>query len=146
MSERQANALRDGVHARPSRFDIYLHLERILGRTPTQFDLLEPRPDLAAALHLEDCEARLDRAHAHHVDMQYVRRHKDFDRFQEELDDMVFFNWVTDPFKREAAQRIMRLERYSQHYANYEKRLAGRYLREAQAKRDRALLEYMQYV
>ena len=146
MSERKANALRHGAQARPSQGDIYLHLERILGHRPAQFDLLEPGPELAAALHLADCEARLDRAHAHYVDMQDVHRHKDFDDLQERLDDMVFFNWITDPFKREAAQRIMRLERYSKHYANYEKRLAERYLREAQFKRDRALLQCMEYV
>ena len=74
-----------------------------------------------------------------------MHQHKDFDDLQEQLDDMLNFNWVDDPTKREAAQRIMRLERYSKHYANYEKRLAGRYLREAQSKRDRALLEYMKY-
>lgn len=145
MTERQPNALRHGAQACPPQGEIYLHLERILGRRPAQFDLLEPGPELAAAMHLADCEARLDRAHAHYVDMQDVHRHKDFDDLQEQLDDMLNFNWVDDPTKREAAQRIMRLERYSKHYANYEKRLAGRYLREAQSKRDRALLEYMKY-
>ena len=146
MSRGAANAHRHGAQAQPPQAEIYRHLSRILGRRPTQFDLLEPQPDIAAALHLADCEARLDRAHAHYVDMQDVHRHKEFDHLQERLDDMVFFNWITDPFKREAAQRIMRLERFSTHYANYEKRLAGRYLREAQSKRDRALLEYMEYV
>ena len=146
MTERQPNALRHGAQARPPQGDIYLHLERILDHRPAQFDLLEPGPELAAALHLADCEARLDRAHAHYVKMQAVDRHREFDHLQDQLDDMVFFKWIQDPFKREAAQRIMRLERYSTHYANYVKRLAGRYLREAQSKRDRALTEYMRYV
>ena len=65
---------------------------------------------------------------------------------QDLVDDLVSFTWIQDPFKREAAQRIMRLERYSTHYANYEKRLAVRYLPEAQSKRDCALIEYMRYV
>ena len=146
MSERPANALRHGAQSKPSRDDIYFHLERILGRRPTHFDLLDPQPDIAAALHLADCEARLDRAHAHYVKMQAVDRHKEFDHLQDQLDDMVFFTWIKDPFNREAAQRIMRLERYSTHYANYDKRLAGRYLREAQSKRDRALMDYLRYV
>lgn len=77
--------------------------------------------------------------------MQDVDPHREFDHLQDQLDDMVFFKWTQDPFKRGAAQRIMRLERYSTHYANYEKRLAGRYLREAQSKRERALIEYIAY-
>ena len=145
MSERPANALRHGAQARPSHGDVYLHLERILGHRPAQFDLLEPGPELAAALHLADCEARLDRAHAHYVAVQDVHRHTDLDRLQDQLDDILDFNWIDDPLKREAAQRIMRIERSSKHYANSEKRLAGRYLREAQSKRDRALLAYMEY-
>ena len=146
MSEGTANAHRHGAQAQPPQAEIYRHLSRILGRRPTHFDLLDPQPDIAAALHLADCEARLDRAHAHYVKMQAVDRHREFDHLQDQLDDMVFFNWIIDPFKREAAQRIMRLERYSTHYANYEKRLAERYLREAQSKWDRALIDYMGYV
>jgi hypothetical protein len=146
MSDGPANAQRHGVQARPPEAEICRHLERILGHRPMHFELLDPRPDLTAALHLADCEARLDRAHAHYVKMQDVERHKDCDHLQDQLDDMVLFNWITDPFKREAARCIMRLERYSTQHANYEKRLAGRYLREAQSKRDRALVEYMGYV
>jgi len=146
MTDRPANAHRHGAQAKPPQSHIYLHLERILGRSPTHFDLLDPHPELAAALHLADCEARLDRAHAHYVAVQEVHRCEDLDHLQDQLDDMVHFTWIDDPLKREAAQRIMRLERYSKYYANHKKRLAGRYLREAQSKRDRALVEYMKYV
>ena len=112
MSEGTANAQRHGAQAQPTQAEIYRHLNRILGRRPTHFDLLDPQPDIAAALYLADCEARLDRPHAHYVKMQIVDRHREIDHLQDQLDDMVFFNWITDPFKREAAQRIMRLERY----------------------------------
>ena len=37
----------------------------------------------------------------------------------------------------------MRLERFSKDYANHGKRLAGRYLREAQSARDRALEHHL---
>ena len=92
MSEGTANAHRHGAQAQPPQAEIYRHLSRILGRRPTHFDLLDPQPDIAAALHLADCEARLDRAHGHYVKMQAVDRHKEFDHLQDQLDDMVFFN------------------------------------------------------
>lgn len=64
MSEGTVNALRHGAQAQPLQAEISRHLSRILGRRPTHFDLLDPQPDIAAALHLADCEARRDRARA----------------------------------------------------------------------------------
>lgn len=145
VTERQANAYRHGAQSRPPKPEIYRYLERILGRKPSHFELLDPQPEIAAALHLADCEARLDRAHAHYIDMQNVERLETFDVLQEQLEDLMYFKWVEDEVTREAARRIMRLEQLSKQYANDQKRLAGRYLREAQSKRDQALLEYMEY-
>lgn len=121
------------------------HLERILGAPPDAVDLLEPNEIIAAALHLAECEARLDRAHRHYAEAQGVHRHADLDDLQDHLEDLMSFNWIEDAAKREAAARVMRLERLSTRYANHGKRLAGRYLREAQSRRDRALEHYLAY-
>ena len=136
---------RHGAQARPAEEDILLYLERILGARPRAADLLEPGRDLAAALQFAECEARLDRAHRHYVEAQGVHRHDDFDHLQENLEDLMYFDWIEDRVKREAARRIMRLEHVSKRYANHEKKLAGRYLREAQSRRDRALEYHLAY-
>ena len=136
---------RHGAQSRPPREDIMVHLERILGVTPDDVALLEPDEATAAALHLAECEARLDRAHRHshrhNAEAQGVNRHAELDH----LEDLMHFNWIEDAAKREAAARVMRLERLSTRYANHGKRLAGRYLREAQSRRDRALEHYLAY-
>ena len=132
---------RHGAQSRPPREDIMVHLERILGVTPDDVALLEPDEATAAALHLAECEARLDRAHRHYAEAQGVNRHAELDH----LEDLMHFNWIEDAAKREAAARVMRLERLSTRYANHGKRLAGRYLREAQSRRDRALEHYLAY-
>ena len=64
------NARRYGVRAAPSSDDVGAHLTRILGRAPLPGELEAPTPRLAAALRLADCEARLDRAHAHYAAAQ----------------------------------------------------------------------------
>ena len=61
------------------------HLERILGAPPDAVDLLEPNEIIAAALHLAECEARLDRAHRHYAEAQGVHRHADLDDLQDHL-------------------------------------------------------------
>ena len=136
---------RHGAQSRPPRADTLMHLERILGTAPDAVALLEPDEATAAALHLADCEARLDRAHRHYAEAQGVHRHADLDHLQDHLEDLMYFNWIEDAAKREAAERVMRLERLSTRYANHGKRLAGRYLREAQSRRDRALEHYLAY-
>ena len=92
-------------------------MERILGRKPSHFELLDPQPEIAAALHLADCEARLGRAHAHYVDMQNVERLETLEAIQEQLEDLMYFKWVEDETIQEAARRIMRLEQLSKQYA-----------------------------
>ena len=146
MIEGRDTMRRHGAQARPAEEDILLYLERILGARPRAADLLEPGRDLAAALQFAECEARLDRAHRHYVEAQGVHRHDDFDHLQENLEDLMYFDWIEDRVKREAARRIMRLEHVSKRYANHEKKLAGRYLREAQSRRDRALEYYLSHL
>ena len=65
MTEGRAAQRRHGAQSRPQRADITLHLEHILGATPDAVELLEPNETIAAALHLAECEARLDRARRH---------------------------------------------------------------------------------
>ena len=69
MNERQSNAQKHGAQARPPRRDVLFQLEGILGRKPSPLALLDPQPELLAALRLAECEAQLDRAHAHYVEV-----------------------------------------------------------------------------
>ena len=137
------NARRHGVRAAPHSDEVGGHLARILGRAPLPGELDAPTPRLAAALRLADCEARLDRAHAHYAAAQPRDRRRDLDHLQEILEDLLYFDWVEDGAKREAAARIMRLEHFSKFYARRDRRLAGRYFGEAQSARDRALEDYL---
>ena len=146
MTERRRNALKHGAQARPPRREVLYQLERILGRKPTSPELLDPQLDLLAALQLAECEARLDKAHARYVAVQDLDRHAELDDVQEQLNDLLYFKWIEDDATREAARRIMKVEHLSKSYACHQKRLAGRYLREAQSSRDRALLAYLEYV
>ena len=71
-----------------------MHLERILGETPDPVALLEPSAATAAALHLAECEARLDRAHRHYADAQGLHRYADLDHLQDHLEDLMYFSWI----------------------------------------------------
>ena len=144
MTERRWNALKHGAQARPTGRDVLFQLEGILGRKPSTLALLDPDPELLAALRLAECEARLDRAHAHYVEVQDLDRHAELDHIQEHLEDLLYFKWIEDDTTREAARRIMQVEHLSASYARHQKRLAGRYLREAQSSRDRAFLAYLE--
>ena len=145
MTERQSNALKHGAQARPPGRDVLFQLEGILGRKPSPLAFLDPDPELLAALRLAECEARLDRAHAHHVEVQDLDRHPELDHIQEHLEDLLYFKWIESDTTREAARRIIQVEHLSASYARHQKRLAGRYLREAQSSRDRAFLAYLEY-
>jgi hypothetical protein len=143
MTEGRDAQRRHGARSRPPRADITLHLEHILGATPGAAELLEPNETIAVAFHLAECETRLDRAHRHYAEAQGVHRHAVLDHPQDHLEDFMYFDWAEDPARREAAARVMRLERLSTRYANHGKKLAGRYLQEAQSRRDRALEHYL---
>ena len=121
MIEGRDTMRRHGAQARPAEEDILGHLERILGARPRSADFLEPGRNLAAALQLAECEARLDRAHRHYAAAQDVHRLEDFDYLQEHLEDLMYFDWTEDGAKREVARRIMRLEHVSKRHANHKK-------------------------
>ena len=70
-------------------------------------------------------------------------RHAVLDHLQDHLEDLMYFNWIEGAVNREAVARVMRLERLSTRDANHGKKLAERYLREAQSRRDRALEHYL---
>jgi len=140
---RPPNARRHGAQSRPEPAETHRHLTRILGREPTGLDLGELGPRELAALRLADCEARLDQAHAHYVEVQDRDREPGLDEAVDHLEDLLLFDWVADGAKWEAARRIMRLDHFSRHYAGRRKRLASRYLREAQSRRDKALEEFL---
>ena len=145
MTEGRDGQRRHGARSRPPRADITLRLEHILGATSGAAELLEPNETIAAALHLAECEARLDWAHRHYAEAKGMHRHAVLDHLQDYVEDLMYFNWIEDAVNREAAARVMRLERLSTRYANYGKKLAGRYLREAQSRRDRALDHYLSH-
>ena len=142
---RAPNAQTHGAQSRPEPAETRRHLTRILGREPTGLDLGELGPRELAALRLADCEARLDRAHAHYAEVQGRDREPGLDEAVDHLEDLLLFDWVADGAKWEAARRIMRLDHFSRHYAGRRKRLASRYLREAQSRRDKALEEFLKY-
>ena len=119
------------------------HLAKILGDAAGALDLRSLVPRELAALRLADCEARLDQAHAHYVEVQDRDREPGLDEAMDHLEDLLLFDWVADGAKWEAARRIVRLYHLSRHYAGRRKRLASRYLREAQSRRDKALEEFL---
>ena len=69
----------------------------------------------------------------------------DLDHLRDHLDDLLYFAKAPE-VREEVRLRILRLERASKFYSNQAKRLAGRYLREAQSARDRALGDYLDVV
>ena len=96
-------------------------------------------------VRLRGLRAGLDRAHAHYAEIQGRDREPGLDEAVDHLEDLLLFDWVADGAKWEAARRIMRLDHLSRHYAGRRKRLASRYLREAQSRRDVALEEFLKY-
>ena len=119
------------------------HLSRILGRPVSGLDWLAPDPQTLAALRLADCEARLDRALEHHAAQFATQRDPEADRLSESVADLLHFDWVEDRDRREAARRVMKLDQFSVDISARRKRLASRYLREAQSARGRALAAYL---
>ena len=138
-SSRSDNARRHGVLARPNEQLVMDHLRDILG---------EPAPLILpgalserelAALELAEAEVQVDRAQAHYVECQGVERIEDLDDGIDHLADLICFDWVDDATKAEAARRIFHCDRFAHRTAWDRRRLASRYLREATARRDRAL-------
>ena len=120
------------------------HLARILDRPVSGLDRLARDPQTLAALRLADCEARLDRALEHHAAQFATKRDPEADRLSESVADLLHFDWVEDRDRRDAARRVMKLDQFSENISARRKRLASRYLREAQSARDRALAAYLE--
>ena len=122
-----------------------VHLKYILGFTPDPDDLINPTPKLSAAMHLAACEARLDQAYAHYVQMQ-VKHHRyaDLDDLMEGLEYIIHNTHQNFHEVQEAVLRTLKIEAFSTIAANREKKLANRYLREAWSMRGRALETYLE--
>lgn len=139
------NARRHGVLARPNEQAVMDYLRDILG-APAPLPLpgaLSERE--LSALELAEAEAQLDRAQAYYVECQGVERVQDLDDGIDHLADLICFDWVDDATKAEAARRIFHCDRFAHRTAWDRRRLASRYLREATARRDRALGAFLKF-
>ena len=139
-----ANARTHGAQSRPAEGAVVAHLARILGRPLSGLDRLASDAQTLAALRLADCEARLDRALEHHAAQFATQRDPEADRLSESVADLLHFDWVEDRDRREAARRVMKLDQFSVDISARRKRLASRYLREAQSAGDRELVAYLE--
>ena len=98
-----------------------------------------------AALALADSEARLDAAHAHFVACQPEEVDPDLAYCTDMLEDLLYMDDMLDETKREAIRRIFRVERFDTRARASRQRLALRYLKEARARRDRALAAFLSH-
>ena len=98
-----------------------------------------------AALALADSEARLDAAHAHYIACQPEGVDPDMADCVNVLEEFLYMDDMLDEDKREAIRRIFKVERFDARARASRQRLALRYLKEAQAKRDRALSAFLAY-
>ena len=98
-----------------------------------------------AALALADSEARLDAAHAHYVACQPEEVDPDLAYCADMLEDLLYMDDMPDETKREAIRRIFRVERFDTRARVSRQRLALRYLKEAHARRDRALSAFLSH-
>ena len=145
MAERSQNARKHGAQAEPPNGLVLVHLKYILGFTPDADDLVNPTPKLSAAMHLAACEARLDQAYAHYVQMQVNHhRYADLDDLMEGLEYILHHTRKNFHEVQEAVLRTLKIEAFSTIAANREKKLANRYLREAWSMRGRALETYLE--
>ena len=143
------NALRHGVLAEPDPGRVRELLGHILGDTQSGRALTDSPDALTgrelAALALADSEARLDAAHAHYVACQPEDVDPDMADCVNVLEEFLYMDDMLDEDKREAIRRIFKVERFDARARASRQRLALRYLKEARAKRDRALSAFLAY-
>ena len=145
MAERSQNARKHGAQAEPPNALVLVHMKYILGFTPDAVDLINPTPKLSAAMHLAACEARLDQAYEHYVQMQVKHHHyADLDDLMEGLEYIIHNTHQNFHEVQEAVLRTLKIIAFSTIAANREKKLANRYLREAWSMRGRALETYLE--
>lgn len=89
-------------------------------------------------------EAHLDRAHAHHVSCQATEIDPDMLKMVGLLEDLLYCDDFLSDTKREAIRRTFRVEKFDVAHVVSRKRLALRYLAEAQSKRDSALRVFVE--
>jgi len=140
------NARRHGVLSEPDPERVNDLLTNILGDAPssgtfTGAEALTERE--LAALALADSETRLDAAHAHYVACQPEEVDPDLAYCADMLEDLLYMDDMLDETKREAIRRIFRVERFDTRARVSRQRLALRYLKEARARRDRALSAFL---
>lgn len=149
------NAVRHGVLAEPDPGRVHELLGHILGDTQGGGALTDSPDALTgraltarelAALALADSEARLDAAYAHYVACQPKGVDPDMADCVNVLEEFLHMDDMLDEDKREAIRRIFRVERFDARARASRQRLALRYLKEAQARRDRALSAFLAYV
>ena len=148
------NAVRHGVLAEPDPGRVHELSEHILGNTQGSGALTDS-PDAPtgrllrerelAALALADSEARLDAAHAHYVACQPEDVDPDMADCVNVLDEFLYMDDMLDEDKREAIRKIFKVERLDAKARASRQRLALRYLKEARARRDRALSALQAY-
>ena len=144
MTKSSRNALKHGAQAQPPTSLTLAHLNFMLGYRVVDLDEVLVSPRLMAALHLASCEARLDQAHAHYVEAQGVHREEDLDNLIDHLEDLLYFVTCDEQLREEVFRRVAKMEVASKFYANRRKRLANRYLAEAQSQRRRSLKNYLE--
>ena len=145
MSKRGRNAYRHGAQAEPDLNGVVAHLERITGVAPGELNLKNPTPEIAAALHLAACEAKLDETHAHYAAAQEIHRDRDLDEMLYLIEDILYSCDLSPTQTKDALRRIMKVEHYSVFASQKRLRLANRYLAEAQSRRLKALRNYLSF-
>ena len=144
MSKSSRNAVKHGAQAQAPTSLTLAHLNFMLGYRVVNLNEALASPRLMAALNLAACEARLDQAHAHYVDVQSVHREEDCDNLIDHLEDLLYFVKTDAQLREEIFRRVAKMEASSKFYADRRKRLANRYLAEAQSQRRRALKNYVE--
>ena len=98
-----------------------------------------------ACLELSQCEVALDNARVNYVRAQYLFESEEAESAYDILSDLLYFDWVEDDVKRKVMRNTFRIEKLVSQSIAQRKRLAGRYLREAQSRRDRAADYFLCY-
>ena len=134
------NATSHGVLAALYEAAVGAHFRGLTGRRLEEICDADWDGATRAALELATREAHLDRAHAHHVSCQTTEIDPDMLRLIGALEDLILYNDdIASDTKREAIRRAFRVEKFDVANVVSRKRLALRYLAEAQSKRDGAL-------
>ncbi len=140
VGDPSGNATRHGVLAALDVAAVGAHFRGLTGRRLEEICDADWDGATRAALELATREAHLDRAHAHHVSCQTTEIDPDMLRLIGALEDLILYNDdIASDTKREAIRRAFRVEKFDVAYVVSRKRLALRYLAEAQSKRDSAL-------